>query len=107
MSTDAATTWPPQVLDRERWGHLIATTLDLMAAARERGRFPQSLLLVGPPGLGRELAALTAAAALTCTDGGRPGCTCSSCPTRTRSRTARRTVAAPMTGVSAGITPRV
>ncbi len=58
--------WPEAALDRERWGPLVADALDRIVAARDRGRFPHALLLVGPTGLGRELLAVETAVLVTC-----------------------------------------
>ncbi len=58
--------WPEDALDRERWSPLVAGALERVVAARDRGRFPHALLLVGPPGLGRELLAVETAVLLTC-----------------------------------------
>jgi hypothetical protein len=66
MSEEPATWWDSDALARERWGGLVEPTLERLLQARDRDRFPQSLLLVGPPGLGRELAAVEAAVMLTC-----------------------------------------
>lgn len=66
MSDEPATWWDSDVLDRERWGPLVEPALDRLLQARDRDRFPQSVLLVGPAGLGRELAAIEAAVLLTC-----------------------------------------
>jgi DNA polymerase III delta prime subunit len=67
------------VLDRERWREVVQPTLDRMATALAQKAFPHSLLLVGPPGLGRETAAAEAAAMLVCPDQTGPWCECSSC----------------------------
>ncbi len=66
-------------LDAGRWKELVEALLGRVATARERGRFPQSLLLVGPEGLGRELAAVELAAALVCPEDRGPWCDCRSC----------------------------
>jgi hypothetical protein len=58
--------WPEDALDRARWGPLVADALERVVAARDRGRFPHAILLVGPPGLGRELLAVETAVLLTC-----------------------------------------
>ncbi len=51
-----------------------------LAHAGEDGRFPQSLLLYGPGGVGKQRIALWAAALLNCTEAGpRPCSTCRSC----------------------------
>lgn len=71
--------WPEEVLERERWGDVTADVLELIARAHAAGRLPRSLLLVGPPGMGRELVAVETAAMAVCPDGGPPWCSCSSC----------------------------
>jgi hypothetical protein len=71
--------WPPEMLDAGRWGESVSAVLARMLRARDRGRFPQAVLLTGPRGLGREHAAVETAAALTCPLGGPSGCSCSSC----------------------------
>lgn len=53
--------------------------LDLLRAAFRAGRLPPSLLLVGPPGMGREPVALEVAAMLTCPVHGERECACASC----------------------------
>ena len=53
-------------LNRSRWGELVEPFLQRIALARDRDRFPHALLLVGPRGLGRELAAVEAAVMLAC-----------------------------------------
>jgi hypothetical protein len=58
--------WGAEALDRERWGALVEPTLERLLAARDRDRFPHALLMVGPPGLGRELAAVETAVLLSC-----------------------------------------
>jgi DNA polymerase-3 subunit delta' len=71
--------WDAETLEPRRWGPLIEPVVQLLEICRDRERFPPSLVLVGPDGLGRELAATEAAALLTC-PGTRPrGCGCSSC----------------------------
>ena len=60
MSEGAARWWGPEVLDRGRWGAIVEPLLERLVVARDRGRLPHALLLVGPPGLGRELAAVEA-----------------------------------------------
>ena len=71
--------WPEEVLEKERWGDVAADVLELIARAHAAGRLPRSLLLVGPPGMGRELVAVESAAMAVCPDGGPPWCFCSSC----------------------------
>jgi hypothetical protein len=66
MSNEPASWWDSDALDRERWGALVEPALERLLQARDRDRFPQSVLLVGPAGLGRELAAVEAAVMLTC-----------------------------------------
>ena len=66
MNHDEFQWWDPDVLDRERWGRLVEPVLERVIRARDRGRLPHAMLLVGPPGLGRELAAVEAAALLIC-----------------------------------------
>jgi len=66
MSDEPASWWDSDALDRERWGALVEPALERLLQARDRDRFPQSVLLVGPAGLGRELAAVETAALLTC-----------------------------------------
>jgi hypothetical protein len=66
MSDEPASWWDSGLLDRERWGALVEPALERLLQALDRDRFPQSVLLVGPAGLGRELAAVEAAVMLTC-----------------------------------------
>ena len=66
MNDEPASWWDSDALDRERWGALVEPALERLLQARDRDRFPQSVLLVGPAGLGRELAAVEAAVLLTC-----------------------------------------
>ncbi len=66
MSAEPASWWDSDALDRERWGVLVEPALERLLQARDRDRFPQSVLLVGPAGLGRELAAVETAVLLTC-----------------------------------------
>jgi hypothetical protein len=66
MSDDPIRWWDSEVLDRERWGDLVAPALGRLMSARDRDRLPHAVLLVGPAGLGRELAAVEAAVLLTC-----------------------------------------
>ena len=53
MSDEPASWWHADALDRERWGPLVEPGLERLIQARDRDRFPQSVLLVGPAGLGR------------------------------------------------------
>jgi hypothetical protein len=75
--------WSEDRLDRERWGELAAPVLERIVDARDRERMPHALLLVGPPGLGRELAAVEAAILLTCHGAEAPWST-SGCADRVR-----------------------
>jgi DNA polymerase-3 subunit delta' len=63
---DEPTWWSDAILDRSRWGGSVEPVLHRIASARDRDRFPHAVLLVGPRGLGRELAAVEAAVMLTC-----------------------------------------
>lgn len=63
--------WGDETLDRERWREVVQPALDRLAVARDRDRMPHALLLIGPPGLGRELAAVETAAMVVCN--GNPG----------------------------------
>jgi hypothetical protein len=72
VSEVAAVWWPGAVLDRSRWAEAVTPLLDRVVAARDRDRFPHALLLVGPPGLGRELAAVEAAVMLCCEGASEP-----------------------------------
>ncbi len=60
--------FPPEAMDRERWSPLVGETLDRVVRARQNGRFPHALLFAGPPGMGRELAAVETAVMLACAD---------------------------------------
>lgn len=75
--------WDEPALDRARWGSLVATALDRIVAALDRGRFPHATLLVGPPGLGRELLAVETAVLMTC-DGAAKPWSSSGCADRVR-----------------------
>jgi hypothetical protein len=64
--------WEGAELDRDRWRPLIDPLLERVVSARDRGRFPHALLLVGPAGLGRELAAVEISALLVCSEAEEP-----------------------------------
>ena len=70
MSEEPASWWDSDVLDRERWGALVEPALKRLLGARDRNRLPHAVLMIGPPGLGRELAAVEAAVLLTCEEAG-------------------------------------
>jgi len=72
------------VLDRSKWGALVEPLLQRVALARDRDRFPHALLLIGPKGLGRELAAVESAVMLAC-DGMPEPWSVSPCAERVRS----------------------
>ncbi len=71
--------WPPEVLDPARWGPFAAAAVAGLERAWQRSRLPQSLLIVGPTGLGREIVALAAACILSCPERGGHACGCGSC----------------------------
>lgn len=75
--------WDEAALDHARWGTLVATALDRVVAALDRGRFPHAILMVGPPGLGRELLAVETAVLMTC-DGAAKPWSSSGCADRVR-----------------------
>jgi DNA polymerase-3 subunit delta' len=77
------TWWSEADLDRARWGASVEPVLRLVAAARDRDRLPHALLLVGPRGLGRELAAVEATVMLVCDQATGPW-SVSPCATRLR-----------------------
>jgi len=81
MSTDESngTWWNQSQLDRELWSPVAQPVIERVAAARDHQRLPQAVMLIGPPGLGRELAAVEAAALLTCPETSAPWCSCKSC----------------------------
>ena len=60
--------WRAAALDRARWQALVDPGLERVARALDSGRFPPGLLLAGPPGLGRELAAVEIAVRLVCAE---------------------------------------
>jgi len=66
MSDEPITWWGSDALDRGRWGTLVEPALERLVSARDRDRLPHAVLMVGPAGLGRELAAVEAAVLLTC-----------------------------------------
>ncbi len=72
MSGDRVPWWGEAALDRERWGEVVRPMLEKILRARDRDRLPHALLLIGPPGLGRELAAVEIAALLTCEGADQP-----------------------------------
>jgi hypothetical protein len=72
MSDEPNPWWSPEVLDRERWGPLVEPALERLVGARDRDRLPHAVLMVGPAGLGRELAAVEAAVLLTCEESKAP-----------------------------------
>jgi len=86
VSDKDPTWWPAKVLDRSRWGAAVEPVLNRIASARDRNRFPHALLLIGPRGLGRELAAVEAAVMLTC-EGAREPWSVSPCAERVRNGT--------------------
>jgi DNA polymerase-3 subunit delta' len=63
VSAEPVTWWDEHVLDRDRWGAFVGPALERLIRARNRDRLPHAVLLVGPAGLGRELAAVEAAGA--------------------------------------------
>ncbi len=68
-----------EFLDRGRLGPVIGEALGRVRAALDRSRMPHAVMLVGPAGLGRELAAVETAAMMVCREGGGVGCSCSAC----------------------------
>ncbi len=72
MSDEQLAWWRDEILDRDRWGRLVTPALEQIVDARDRDRLPHSLLMVGPPGLGRELAAVEAAVLAVCPEAGAP-----------------------------------
>jgi len=75
--------WGEDPLDRERWRDVVQPVLERIMLARDRDRMPHALLLIGPPGLGRELAAVEAAVMLVCPNADEPWSE-SSCAKRVR-----------------------
>jgi hypothetical protein len=70
--------WPDSFLLPRSWSGVSRLVARIVGLA-DQGRLPATLLLVGEAGLGREAAAIEAAAGLVCRQGGTPGCTCASC----------------------------
>jgi hypothetical protein len=66
MSDDPLRWWEIEINDGQRWRELVEPALERLLRARDRDRLPHALLLVGPAGLGRELAAAEAAVLLVC-----------------------------------------
>ncbi len=66
-------------LDGERWRELVGPAVERVAWAAAADRLSHALLLIGPQGMGRELAAVEIAALLTCPLGSGPWCECGSC----------------------------
>ena len=60
--------WRAAALDRARWQPVVEEVLGQVARALDSGRFPPGLLLAGPAGLGRELAAVEIAVRLVCAE---------------------------------------
>ncbi len=80
MSPAETAAWLPGAdLDAGRWGELARPVVERAARAHAAGVMPHALLLVGPPHLGRELAAVELAALLTCPERAGTGCSCASC----------------------------
>jgi len=82
-NSDAPTWFGDDALDRTAWGALVEPVLERVALARDRDRFPHALLLVGPRGLGRELAAAETAVMVAC-DGAADPWSVSPCAERVR-----------------------
>jgi DNA polymerase-3 subunit delta' len=72
MSGETGPWWTSEELDRDHWGGIVEPVLERFTAARDRDRLPHALLVVGPPGLGRELAAVEMAVLLVCPDAAGP-----------------------------------
>ena len=70
--------WPDEVLEAAQ-GAAPRRLLDRLRALAAAASLPHALLLIGPPGLGREGLAVELAATLVCHEGGEPGCRCQSC----------------------------
>lgn len=71
MSEASFPWWEPEALDRNRWAVVVQPLLERFERARDRGLLPHAVIFVGPPGLGRELAAVEAAVMMVCD--GSPG----------------------------------
>ena len=72
MSADPELWWSRQLLSRKRWQDIVTPALQRLQQARDRDRLPHALLMIGPAGLGRELAAVEAAALLVCEESAEP-----------------------------------
>lgn len=64
--------WGETELETARWAPLVEPTLDAVTRARDRELLPHAMLLIGPRGLGRELAAVEIAVLLVCRGAERP-----------------------------------
>ncbi len=64
--------WQHDGLDRDRLGVFVDPVLERVLHATRVGRFPHALLLTGPAGLGRELAAVEISVMLVCRGGEQP-----------------------------------
>jgi hypothetical protein len=72
MSANPELWWSRRVLSRKKWKDIVTPALQRLQHARDRDRLPHALLLIGPAGLGRELAAVEAAALLVCDESAEP-----------------------------------
>jgi len=72
MSDEPARWWENGVEDGEQWRELVEPALERLLRARDRDRLPHALLIVGPAGLGREVAAVEAAVLLVCAGADEP-----------------------------------
>ena len=72
MSADPELWWARRLLSRKRWQDIVTPALQRLQQARDRDRLPHALLMIGPAGLGRELAAVEAAALLVCEESAEP-----------------------------------
>jgi len=84
MSGDERSWWADPALDAERLRPLVEPVLERVARAIASDRFPQALLLAGPSGLGRELAAVEIAVMLVCGSGGPAPWSSGPCSVRVR-----------------------